>query len=408
MRDRPRSPRAVVPPLLLIIALVVAACGGDAPSATARTSPAPSPGSGQAGALVPTTPSPVPASALPSPPLDVVAAFRSKMGSQRGFEARIEGTVKVGATALPVEGSLLVDGPDSHQTLTFKTGGTPQTAETMTVDGTSYAKRGDVWFGTPTTLDAAKDTVNAAFGRAIAGLTDLGPTSTDGRTLHRLVPPSGTTVPMTSLATAPQGSSDGAMRIEFFAEADGTPAIIALDATWTQKVGDADQPASMHLDMVLADGGTPVTIDAPSPVWTTGKSKRLGYTIAYPTEWDVEFARKTSGLDTYYGLEGEALTATRTTKCRCSLNALATELIRYERRQIKGFKAIGNATTRVGGLRARRIESRGTYPGGRSWDLTYLVVRGKYLFVFDYSSDAPLTANDRAAAEQMMRTVVFH
>ena len=82
---------------------------------------------------------------------------------------------------------------------------------------------------------------------------------------------------------------------------------------------------------------------------------------------------------------------------------MATELIRYERRQIKGFKAIDNTTTRVGGLRARRIESRGTYPGGRSWDLTYLVVRGKYLFVFDYSSDAPLTANDGAAAEQMMQ-----
>jgi len=133
----------------------------------------------------------------------------------------------------------------------------------------------------------------------------------------------------------------------------------------------------------------------------------LAYTLAYPSDWDADLASKPSGTDYYYGLDGEAIAVTRTKKCRCTLNAVASELVRYQRQHIKAFKAIKTTTARVGGLRARRIESRGTYAGSRSWDLTYLVVRGRYMFVFDYSSDAPLSATDREAAEQIMQAVVF-
>jgi hypothetical protein len=58
-------------------------------------------------------------------------------------------------------------------------------------------------------------------------------------------------------------------------------------------------------------------------------------------------------------------------------------------------------------MRARVVESRGTYEGGRSWDLTYLVVRGNYLYLFDYSAPHPLKAADRAMAQQLVGSVAF-
>ena len=402
MPTRPRSRGPVTAICFLLIALVAAACSPNEPAPSPGTLSSPSAPAEPVG----TTPSPTAPSAKPSSQLDVVAAFRAEMASMQALDTSIDGTVTVGATTVPVKGSLLSRGADSHQTFTISANGKTQTTETIALGGTTYTRRGEVWFATPTKSDPSASDMGAAFERSMAGLTDLGPTSINGRTLHRMAPPPGTTIPMSSFSAAP-GSSDGVMTVEFYAEADGTPAIIAVDATWTQKVAKTDTPASMHLDMVLADGGTPPTIEPPSPIWVTKPSKRLAYTLAYPSDWDADLASKPSGTDYYYGLDGEAIAVTRTKKCQCTLNAVATELVRYQRQHTKAFKAIKNTTARVGGLRARRIESRGTYAGGRSWDLTYLVVRGKYMFVFDYSSDAPLTATDRKAAEQIMQAVVF-
>jgi len=326
------------------------------------------------------------------------------MASARSFEATIEGSVTVGSTTVPVAGTLQVAGADSHQVMTMLPRGEPQTSETVKVDGTTYTRRGDAWFATP--AGNAGGGVDDAFVKAMTGLTDLGPVSRDGQPYRRLAPAPGTSLLLSSFGAATPGSSDGPMTIEFYAKEDGTPAALAIDGTWTQKVGKVDQKATMHLDFDL-DLGQSVTISEPSPIWATGKSKRLGYAVAYPSEWDVELARKASEGDYYYGLNGEGVTVTRTAKCHCTLNATALEVIRYERQHIKGFRVIRNSTARVAGLRARVVESRGTYEGGRSWDLTYLVVRGKYLYVFDYSAPHPLKAADRAMAEQLVGSVTF-
>ena len=405
MSTRPPE-RGPLTAVLFVIAMVVSACGGNDPSPTpvADLSADASPRSSAAPTASPTARP----TAQPSPALDVVAAFREEMASAQQLDGTIAGTVTAGALTASVEGTLQSHGPDSHQTFTITAGGRTQTTETITIGSTTYTRRGEVWFATPKQADASTDDMNAAIVRSLAALTDLGPTTRDGRTLHRLAPPPGTTIPMSAFGPASQGSSNAVMTIEFYAEPDGTPAIIVLDGSWTQKAGATDQPASMHLDLSLADGATPLTIEPPSPVWVTKPSKRLAYTMSYPDDWDVELAKKTSGADYYWGLDGEGVAVTRSKKwCRCTLNALANDVVRYERQHSKGFKVVSNATTRVGGLRARRIESHGTYAGNRSWDLTYLVMRGKYVFILDYSSDGPLTVKDRAMAAQIMQAVVF-
>jgi hypothetical protein len=393
--------------LFVIVSVVAAACGSPpAPSAPVASSlAAPSPSASAAAASPrPASPSAGP-STQPSTRLDVVEAFRSKMASVRSFEATIDGMVTVGENMVPVGGTLQVSGSDSHQVLTMMPGGEPRTTETIKVDGTTYTRRGDAWFAAAPSSTGTGG-IDDAFVKAMTGLTDVGTVSKDGQTFHRLTPPPGTTLLLSSFGAATAGSADGPMTIEFYAKDDGTPAGIGIDGTWTQKVDKVDQTASMHLDFAL-DTAKTMTIDKPSPIWVTGKSKRLGYAVAYPAEWDVELARKTSGGDYYYGLNGEGFAVTRTAKCKCTLNATAIEVIRYERQHVKGFKVVRNSTARVAGLRARVIESRGTYDGARSWDLTYLVVRGKYLYVFDYSAPHPLKAADRAIAQQLVGSVAF-
>jgi DcrB-like protein len=404
MSTRPRE-RGPLTAILFVIAAVVSACAGPDPSPTPVTDVISSPPP-RASAPANSSPTPRP-SVQPSPKIDVVAAFQKEMASLGQLDGTVAGTMTAGAVDVSVMGTLQSRGSDSHQLFTITGAGKTQTTETISIGGTTYTRRGEVWFAAPKKVDPSAADMSAAIARSVAELTDLGPTTKDGRMLNRLAPPAGTTIPMAAFGGASPGSSNAELTIEFYAEPDGTPAIIALDGTWTQDVGATDQPASMHLDFTLADHASIAAIQAPSPIWVTKASKRLAYTMSYPSGWDVEPARKTSGADYYYGLDGEGVIVTRTTKCRCTLNATTNEVIRYERRHAKGFKVARNTTMRLGGQRARRLESHGTYDGHRSWDLTYLVVRGKYLFIFDYGSDAPLTATDRATADQMMQSVVF-
>jgi len=329
------------------------------------------------------------------------------MAGTRSFEATIVGAVTLGgSTSVPVAGTLQVAGADSHQVVSFMPAGEPQTTETIKVDGKTFTRRGEAWFATPPSSSGANGGLDDAFISAMTGLIDLGSVSRDGETFHRLGPASGTPIPMASFGVAPAGTKDAVMTIEFLVKDDGTPAVITIDGNWTQKVGKSDAQALMHLEFAL-DLAKKVTVTEPSSIWVTGTSKRFGYRVAYPSEWDVELARKTPGNDYYYGLDGEAFAVTRSPKCHCTLNATAIALNRYQRQHVKGFRVIHNSTARVAGMRARVVESRGTYEGGRSWDLTYLVVRGKYLYLFDYSAPHPLKAADRAMAQQLVGSVAF-
>jgi DcrB len=409
MRTRPRSRFVEVPVLVVVMALVVAACGGDGAAAQRIAASTGDPGASSAqpsaaGSMADPSPTTAPSAppASSQPPVDVAAAFLASLSRGLSAQADLEGSVRIGALTMPVSGRSQISGPDSHQTVTIVNAGRPTVIETISVGGHSYAKRAELWYEQPATGKADL----SAFFTAMASLTDMGAVTKDGRRLHRLAPPPGTTIPPSALGAIPAGATGATLAVEFYAEDDGTPAIITIDASWTQKVGKADQPASMHLDMILSSVGRPIAVEAPSPVWVAMSSKRLGYRMSRPSDWDVELARKSSGNDYLFGPGGDTV-ATARTSCRCTLNAVTTDLIRYERNHTKGFKVVSNNTARVGGLRARRIESRGTYPNGRSWNLTWIVVRGRSVFFFNYNSDAPLTPQDRSVAAAMIGTVVF-
>jgi hypothetical protein len=407
MFARPRPPVVGVSVLAVAIALIVAACGGDntvkpivRPSSGVSSAASVAPSAATSAVEPPPTSTPQPTT---TPSVDVAKAFVASLSRGLSAEARLDGSVTVGAISLPVSGTSLLAGRDSHQTMTITTGARAQVTETITVDGQSYTKQGKLWFAKP----AKGGGDLGAVLNALSSLVDTGTETKDGRNLHRLAPPPGTAIPMSALGAASAGATDGNVALEFYAEDDGTPAIISLDASWTQKVGKVDQPASMHLDMFLSRVGQTITIAPPETVWVTTASRRLGYRVARPSDWDVEFAKKATANDWFYGPDGDVVAVYREANCRCKLNAISAEFIRYERTHVKSFKVVSNSAAKVGGLRARVIESRGTYPNGRSWDLTYLVVWGRAAYVLDYSSDAPLTAQDRATAADMIGSVVF-
>jgi hypothetical protein len=78
--------------------------------------------------------------------------------------------------------------------------------------------------------------------------------------------------------------------VAILAEADGTPALIALDATWTQDVDGAPTPASVALEYAIDELGRPDPIAAPAEPWTRHLSEVFEYAMAYPPAWTVETA----------------------------------------------------------------------------------------------------------------------
>ncbi len=92
------------------------------------------------------------------------------------------------------------------------------------------------------------------------------------------------------------------MSIDFYAEDDGTPAIMTMTMNWTQTVGGQPTPAAMSLDMAFRDIGKPVSIEAPEDVWTPVVSKRFGYSAAHPGDWTLTQAK----TEDEYGPAGQS------------------------------------------------------------------------------------------------------
>ena len=60
-----------------------------------------------------------------------------------------------------------------------------------------------------------------------------------------------------------------------------------IEASWTQGTGSSGQPASMPISYHFSDVGERLAITAPEQVWSTFASKRYGYSIAYPVDWEA-------------------------------------------------------------------------------------------------------------------------
>ena len=274
---------------VVAFALVAGACADQSPSPSMSALPVASAGAPAADVTATGTPRPtasptsVPAPSA-TPTEDVATRFHQVMTSPVfSAKATIDGALTVGDVSMPVSGTFATHGANSRQTVTVRTPTGDQTSGSASIDGHAYELRGGLWYESSAKRSSAA--AGDAFARAL-DVTDLGQDARDGKLVHRLVPKSGSRLPASTLGTTLP--ADASLTIEFYATFEGDPVVMAISAAWTQRSGAVSEPASMTMDFHFSEVGFADEVEPPDQVWSLTTSKRLGYSIAYPTDWEFD------------------------------------------------------------------------------------------------------------------------
>jgi hypothetical protein len=146
-------------------------------------------------------------------------------------------------------------------------------------------------------------------------------------------------------------------------------------------------------------------VGQPPAVWTAFTSKRYGYSVAEPADWDPNQSSKKGEPDAFYSADESGFFVYRYTTEGNSLNALTSAYIRNTKRAGTKVAVTSNDPAAVDGSKARRLEWNATFKGTRHWSLEAVVVRGKYVYFFQFDSLAPITNADRDRYESFLSTV---
>jgi hypothetical protein len=400
------SPTLAMSVIAIAVALALAACGSSSgsPASPAETA-APSVATG----------GPAPSRAAPSPSIlgtqrpatDVAASFIKILGSGAfRANATIAGEMTLGSATFSLTGTSAFNGPDSHQTMTVAIPGAPQRVETLTVGGVSYIDRGGLWFQKPAESPGSGSTsdFNSAM-RSMIDVTDVGIETRNGESLHHLKTRESARTLLSALGVA-DPAGDGTMAFDVYARDDGTPVVMAIAAAWTDVAGSARQPVTLNVDFVFSNVGGQVVIEKPAQVWATFNSKRFGYSIAYPSDWEKHPSGGKTKPDAIESAEGSGVYVYRSLGCGCSLNTVTSVYVNTIRHSVKA-KVTSNTVAKVAGVRARRLEWSAVYDGTRVWNVQVLLVRGKYVYSFDYGSLEKTSDSDRALVDDFLSSLTL-
>ena len=390
--------RLVMAAVAAALVISVGACAPttETPSATPGGSPGASanPTAGPSSSPAP-TPSASPSTGARTDP---VAGFRTRFAGGFAAEADITGELTIGGIAYPITGSYQVRGGDNH--LVMNLPGAP-TTETLAVGGVSYERRGGLWFERPASPGAASGGLASAM-RAVLDVRDAGVVARDGGSLHHLVPRTAAPLPLSTLGIA-NASDDGSVSIEFFVEDDGTLRVMALGATWTPT--GSTEPVSMSIEYAFGNIGGAISIERPDRTWATFSSKRFAYSLAYPSDWEPQTGRRKNDPDVLVTAGEAGVYVYRTPSEGYSLNALTSDYVAQIKRNGAKATIVSNRPAAIDGEKARRVEWTAVFDGRRSWGLDAVVVRGRFVYVFDYAMLTKPTAADRADFDAIVSTI---
>lgn len=257
-----------------------------------------------AGCGASTTPSPAPTptpTVAPTPtPVDVGAVFLEQLTGAQAGSLPVTGTASFGGVEAAITGAFESSGADdSASTMTFDVAGSKQVSESIRIGTQKWSRdNGGVWILDPKPADSTKSLM--AYLKTLTTLDDKGVETKDGRELHHLVAPAGAELTAETMGLDPS-IQDADIQVDFWAEEDGTPAVMSIAVAWSQASGATTVPVEMAMDVDLAGFGTPVTIEAPADAWTGFTSTRFGYSMAYADGWSVS---EEDGLDVY-SLDGQ-------------------------------------------------------------------------------------------------------
>jgi len=234
------------------------------------------------GAAATPTPSPIP---TPTPVVGDPAAFVAQLQAMSSLSADLSGTTAAGPLEGDVSGMLEVAETGQHMLMVVTFPGLePQETETITVNGSTYMREGEIW------IRSAE-----AAGGATAGLNPLeaqlqdptqlelgGTEELDGERFHRLELT--TEADIGPEAFGVTDASGFTADLVFLAEDDGTPAGMMVTASWLQEEKGVEIPVEFELRFRFRPGA--VAIEAPEDAFERHVSEELGYSMAYPAGWE--------------------------------------------------------------------------------------------------------------------------
>jgi hypothetical protein len=363
---------------LAIVVLVVAGACGD-PNAT----PAPAPTTAPTPTAVPT----------PSPsPVDVTDDFvRIITAPDFSATATVNGTVMVGPNTADVTGNAIFAGPDSSVTLSVTGGEATQAIESVAIGSKRWGRKTPgPWLAAPD-ADPSEGSMSGTLA-TIASVKDLGVEEQDGRPLHHLQPGGGGAVSPAILGFDVEGATDPALVMDFYATDDGTPAVMRLDATWTQTVDDVSLPIALDLEFAFSGVGTSHAVSPPEDVWVVNASKPFKYSMAHPADWTIE----SSKTEDAYAIDGQpyVYVAPQQLAKGATLDAFVADLQAFYKDDF-GVPTSQTATS-LGGQPATRLVYQFTNDQGQ--DVTFvddISVRGRtgwevFLVTAGGASDIPV------------------
>jgi hypothetical protein len=212
----------------------------------------------------PWTPTPSPS---PSPtPLSTLDAFKARVTSS-DFQAQgsVAGSVTVslivGSSSGPITGTFKIKGGDSDYSIGVNILGTTVTYDSIVVGDWAYWRtNGGGWGKGP----ASGKTLQSLVGSGIV-LTDVGVEAKFGQQLHRLsvADMAGVDPSAFGIGAGPDQSNLAVNSLSFWAEADGTPAGLSIEASLDQKISITTAHEVVTLDISI-DTLSGVTITAPT------------------------------------------------------------------------------------------------------------------------------------------------
>jgi hypothetical protein len=387
---RPRSHGSIAVTSLILLLLTLSGCGGAAaPAQTASPSPSPTP-------TVAPTPSPT--------PIDTAAAFVKVMANPQ-FSANVvvTGKLTIGKLEVAMSGEMALSGRDSRSSITLDMPGAPQTTESVTVgvDGYKRTKPGP-WLG------EAKSSSGTSMTDALARLlnaSDAGVVTKNGQALHHIVPTGGFSIPPSAVGLTDPAITDPKTSVDFYALADGTPALLALSISWTQTAGGQSTPCTVQMDMAFRDVGTAIAIQAPEDVWATTTSKRFNYSVAHPSDWVLVEAK----ANDEFGPSGQSIVYVAPQQVgTVALAAFGDQLVATYNKEFSVAKPESDVASKLGGQAARLLTYHWKSAAGQNLVLydavTVRAGTGWEVFLIDVAGNE---AADLALFETLVASFAF-
>jgi len=197
--------------------------------------------------------------------MSTLDSFKARITSS-DFQAQgpVTGSVTVatflGSTSGPVTGTFKVKGGDSAYSISSKILGIGGTIDTIAVGDWAYSRtNGGEWTRAP----ASGKTLQTLVESGIV-LTDVGVETRFGRQLHHLTVADMAGVDLSAFGIPiGSGQENLAVGLSFWAEADGTPAGLSIQASFDQKVLNLPSHETVALDITI-DSLSGVTITPPT------------------------------------------------------------------------------------------------------------------------------------------------